>query len=70
MNDKTVPVIVNLTQDNYDTVAQLSKKTGLNRATIINQAIITEKFIAEAKEQKQRILIENQDGSTQEVIFG
>lgn len=64
-----VKVIVNLTEDNFNIVEKLAEETGQNKTTIINKAIMTEKFLSEAVSEGKKILVQDKDGTLQQVVF-
>lgn len=62
-------VTINLTDENVKTVEELAIRRNLNKTTIVNQAIIVEKFIDDARDRKAKVIIRERDGTEREVIF-
>lgn len=67
--EKSVKMTLNITQDNFVAIEEISKDTGMNKTDVINKAIVIEKFFNDVKKKDQKVLIQSEDGSLREVIF-
>ena len=67
--DDLVKMTVHITPENRKNVEDLAKSTRTTMTTVVNQAIITEKFIRDACLKGSKVLIEDKNGNTTEIVF-
>lgn len=59
--EKTVPVTAELPESLYDVLVELAKKRGVSANTVLQEAILSEQFLAETEAQGSKILVEGPD---------
>jgi hypothetical protein len=69
MSDNVRKITMNLTNANVDFVEKLSEKINQTRTTIVNHAIDLERIFRTEVENGSKILIEDKNGNTKEVII-
>jgi len=64
-----VKVTLNITKENYDAVEKLAERMGINKTSVINLAIKTEKYLSDAISEGKKILTRDEKGNFQEIFF-
>lgn len=70
MANETVKLSANLSRPVAEALKMLSEKRGVSMTEILRQAISHEKFLQDAKDRKEKILIKEPSGEIKEVVFG
>lgn len=64
-----VKVTLNLTEDDIATLEALALSSSITKTAVLRRSIATLGFVATAKRQKRKILIESSPGRFREVAF-
>lgn len=69
MPDQNVQVSAELPREMLDTLERLAKERGVSANTVLQQAITTERFLADTIGSGKKVLIENNDHSLEQVFL-
>ena len=69
MADDATRLTVRMTSDARKAVEKIAEMTGATIADVIRRAIGTELYLLEQKQRGARILIEDRDGKTRELVL-
>ena len=61
MDEKTIPIKAELPESLYNALVELAKKRGVSANTVLQQALETEKYLADKEGQGAKVLIEEED---------
>ena len=67
--EKKVPITAELSEQALRTLEELAKKRGVSANTVLEQAIVTEKFLSDKQDAENKVLIERKDRSLEQVIL-
>ena len=64
-----VPVTAEMPVSLLKTLEDLARARGVSADVVVQQAIRTEKFFADAVREGKKVVLENRDGSIERVVF-
>ncbi len=67
--DRVVKMSVNLSSDVVDVLRDLAAKRRTTMTEVLRQAIGTEKFIDDVKEEDGKVLVEDKKGRLRQLVF-
>lgn len=59
---------VNLSEKAYKDLEQMAKEADMSMTEVVRRAIGMEKFLTDAQKKKQKILLEDADGSIKQIV--
>ena len=66
---EVIKLSVNLSEDVVDALRELAKTRNVTMTEVIRDAIGTEKFLEDARQKHEKILIEDEKGQVRQLVF-
>lgn len=66
---EVIKLSVNLSEDVVDALRELAKSRNVTMTEVIRDAIGTEKFLEDARQKHEKILIEDEKGQVRQLVF-
>ena len=67
-SERTISITANVPESLYEILVDLANKRGVSANTVLQQAIGTEKYLADKEQQGAKVLIEEPDKTIKRVV--